>query len=1055
MNARARMREHVPAQGEAIRAIPKPLRALIVDDSVVDAGLTVCLLEQDGYSVTSGRVADAAAFAMALKGGPWDVVLSEYAVPGLCLPDALEQVRAAGLDIPFIVVTGVVGEETAVEAMRAGASDYVMKGNNRRLSPAIDREIREAQSRGERRRALDAFSVKDSVFQASLAANSIANTDGIISEANAAFLRIWGYESIDEVIGQPMLHFLSSQDESAAVCEALDSRGEWESDFTAKRKDGSTFVAHGLATVLRDEKGRIAGYQATALDITERVRAQEAVQGSEKRFRRLIENVSDVITVLDSSGIIRYESPAIERVLGYTPEELLGRSALELLHPDDAQAVSDLYERVTSAPGVSASSALRFRHKDGSWRTIESTRRGMIDDRGQVMIVVNARDITERKQAEAEIGRLRRAVESSGEVIFVTDREGVITYVNPEFTRLYGYTAAEVVGRATPRILNSGMAKPQDYEVFWKTLLGGKVDKGEWVNRAKDGRTVEVDGSASPILDDERNIVGFLAVQKDITERKRSEEAVLRGVARSSTLLRVAERLTAEITLSAVLNAVCEETAAALKAPTVTVNLYDEAEGMLRYSGGTGVPPTFVERVQPWRRATFDECIQRVGPIVVIPDVQEIPGFLNAALYADLNVHTMAVVAIRHKGNLVGTANIFTYDQVRDFTEDDLALLRGLADQASQALVNARLFDESQRRLRQTQALHTIDTAISSSLDLRATLNIVLEQVTAQLGVDAASILRLNSHLQTLEYAAGKGFRGKGIESSRLRVGEGLAGLAALEGRTVSIPCVSESTVVLARASLLAGEDFVSYLGAPLIAKGQVQGVLEVFHRSPLRPNEEWRDFLDTLAGQAAIAIENASLFKDLQLSHLELALAYDATIEGWSRAMDLRDKETEGHTRRVTELAVDLARAMGYPEAELTHLRRGALLHDIGKMGVPDPILLKPGSLTEEEWVEMRKHPAYAYDLLCPIDYLRPALDIPYCHHEKWDGTGYPRGLRGEQIPLAARIFAVLDVWDALTSERPYRPAWEPERAIEHIRSSSGCDFDPKVVEAFLMQRD
>jgi putative nucleotidyltransferase with HDIG domain len=168
-------------------------------------------------------------------------------------------------------------------------------------------------------------------------------------------------------------------------------------------------------------------------------------------------------------------------------------------------------------------------------------------------------------------------------------------------------------------------------------------------------------------------------------------------------------------------------------------------------------------------------------------------------------------------------------------------------------------------------------------------------------------------------------------------------------------------------------------------------------------------------------------------------------------RALDLRDKETEGHTQRVTELTLKLARAAGMTEEELVHVRRGALLHDIGKMGVPDHILLKPGKLTDEEWVEMRKHPVFAYELLSPIAYLRPALDIPYCHHEKWDGTGYPRGLKGEQIPLAARLFAVADVWDALRSDRPYRQSWPKEKVIEHIKSLSGTHLDPKSVELFL----
>jgi HD-GYP domain-containing protein (c-di-GMP phosphodiesterase class II) len=179
--------------------------------------------------------------------------------------------------------------------------------------------------------------------------------------------------------------------------------------------------------------------------------------------------------------------------------------------------------------------------------------------------------------------------------------------------------------------------------------------------------------------------------------------------------------------------------------------------------------------------------------------------------------------------------------------------------------------------------------------------------------------------------------------------------------------------------------------------------------------------------------------------------IAYDATIAGWSHAMDLRDKETEGHTQRVTEMTVQLARKMNIDPQELVHIRRGALLHDIGKLGVPDQILLKPGTLTEAEWEIMRQHPVYALNMLTPITHLRPALDIPYCHHEKWDGTGYPRNLKGEQIPLSARLFTVVDVWDALGSDRPYRKAWPEEKTLKYIREESGRHFDPQVVDAFL----
>jgi PAS domain S-box-containing protein len=182
-----------------------------------------------------------------------------------------------------------------------------------------------------------------------------------------------------------------------------------------------------------------------------------------------------------------------------------------------------------------------------------------------------------------------------------------------------------------------------------------------------------------------------------------------------------------------------------------------------------------------------------------------------------------------------------------------------------------------------------------------------------------------------------------------------------------------------------------------------------------------------------------------------ELRIAYDATIEGWSRAMDLRDKETEGHTQRVTEITLALAKLMGMNGEQLTQVRRGALLHDIGKLGVPDSILLKPGPLTPDEWIIMKKHPEYAFEMLHFVEYLRPALDIPYCHHERWDGSGYPRGLSGKEIPLAARIFSIIDVWDALTSDRPYRDAWPKDKTLDYIKEHSGIFFDPEIIPKFL----
>lgn len=218
-----------------------------------------------------------------------------------------------------------------------------------------------------------------------------------------------------------------------------------------------------------------------------------------------------------------------------------------------------------------------------------------------------------------------------------------------------------------------------------------------------------------------------------------------------------------------------------------------------------------------------------------------------------------------------------------------------------------------------------------------------------------------------------------------------------------------------------------------------------------METNTEWLGLVGMLAAQAAIAIVSAALLEGLRSSNQELRAAYDSTIEGWGRALDLRDHETEGHSRRVTEMTMHLAGAIGMSEVELVHLRRGALLHDIGKLCVPDAILRKPGRLTEEEFLIMRRHTDHAVDILSPIEFLAPALDIPHYHHERWDGTGYPCGLRGEQVPLAARIFAAVDIWDALCHDRPYCPAWPRERVHEHLRSLAGNHLDPRVVEAFM----
>ncbi len=354
-------------------------------------------------------------------------------------------------------------------------------------------------------------------------------------------------------------------------------------------------------------------------------------------------------------------------------------------------------------------------------------------------------------------------------------------------------------------------------------------------------------------------------------------------------------------------------------------------------------------------------------------------------------------------------------------------------------------------QLKRLATLRAIDVAILNNTDFRMALKTILEETKIRLEADIAHIELFNPNTFMLEIALAIGNRCHDIEHLPICMGDKSKAEIISQHRTISIPNLIETAMHDPLKSILDKEDAKAMYSTPLIAKGILIGVLNVIMRSPFTASPDWIEFFETLANHTAMAIDGGRSFESLQIANHDLKMAYDTTIEGWSRALDLRDHETEGHSRRVTEMVLKLAQMAGINEEEQVHIRHGALLHDIGKMGIPDAILLKADRLTPEECLIMQKHPDYAYELLSPIEYLNPALDIPYCHHEKWDGSGYPRKLKEEQIPLASRLFTVVDVWDALGSDRPYRQAWPEESVLEYITKMSGIHFDPQAVVLFL----
>ena len=404
--------------------------------------------------------------------------------------------------------------------------------------------------------------------------------------------------------------------------------------------------------------------------------------------------------------------------------------------------------------------------------------------------------------------------------------------------------------------------------------------------------------------------------------------------------------------------------------------------------------------------------------------------------FSDLNATLMSVVA-----NLTRSNNPLVSTAIQDIT---------LVSQGLQ-LIEQRVGER-----RQLEALMEVGKAINSaSLNREQVLEEVMDSLIALMRAERGFLMLRDE--QTGELVS-EVARPPTLGEDAFEFSHTIVQRVAESGEPVLTTNAQEDPRFEGHLSIAAYQ-LRSIICAPLKNKDKLIGVIYVDNRARTGLFQKSDlDLIHAFANQAAVAIDNATLFDNLQRTNRELQIkkdeledAYQRTLEGWVHALDLKDKETEGHTRRVTALTERLARSMGVEGDALEHIRRGALLHDIGKMGIPDSILTGKEKLTPEEREVMRQHPIYARDMLWPIKFLRPAVDIPYCHHEKWNGTGYPRGLKGMEIPFAARIFMIVDVWDALVSDRSYRKALPPDEVRALIKADSGKHFDPNVVKTFL----
>ena len=672
----------------------------------------------------------------------------------------------------------------------------------------------------------------------------------------------------------------------------------------------------------------------------------------------------------------------------------------------------------------------------------------LLDGEGEVeSVILTLEDITSNKKSEITLGksekRYRQLLETVQDGIWILDETLHTTYANQSMADMLGYSIEEMPGKSILDFMSESQSASFKKDV--PRLRQSKAIEMDCEFTHNKGKLVVTSIHTAPFTDERNRWKGVMAIVTDITSR-RLKERELEAITRMANALRDAD------TRSEVARIMLDTMSGLFKGQGAALAIKDLSKKSFSFEFATGT----WDKWQGDSHPSLNEVSKKVfetGRHYLSLDASEDPNLAFPDFLS--TTHTvLCLPLITHEKTIgvvwLGKDAPSSQKNIAPSGEE-VRLLTAAADIAASAFQRATLLQKTELSLNRLSAQRDINLTISTSLDMKTVLEKLLKLVTDKLEVSAADVLLYDPETSSLKFAAGKDIQPSPAFGSGISIAKDYAGKSIIANQIVSVTREQDLLEGFNRSWKASLKDFHHYEAIPLISQGHPKGVLELFYRTPPSADAEWTDFLSSIASQLAITLDNLELFEKLRISNLELTTAYDATIEGWSKAMELRDQETEGHAKRVVDITLSLARAVGIPEEEMDHIRRGALLHDIGKMAIPDSILFKQGPLTAEETQIMKQHPTFARQLLSPITYLHPGLDIPYCHHEQWDGSGYPQGLKGKEIPLYARIFTVVDVWDALRSDRPYRKSWGEEKVKVHIQRAAGHSFDPEIVDAFI----
>jgi PAS domain S-box-containing protein len=1055
----------------------------------------------------------------ALKEKQWDIILCDYKMPKFNAPSAIAVLKESNIDIPIIILSGTMGEETAVECMRLGAQDYIMKGNLSRLCPVIARELKEAkiknrqkQAESQGKAALETLhqseakyrtileNMQEGYFEIDLAGN--------FTFVNNSVCRDMGYSS-EELMGMSNRQYTDKEELKKVfqVYNKIYETGESNKEFVWQiiRKDGTKRYIDASISLKKDSSGKPIGFSGISRDITERKRAEAALRESEKYFKEITENSSDVIIITDKKGKIKYCSRSVERFTGYKPEELVGRNGLKLIHPDDVKRAVDDYDKAIRAIDSAIPNAFRIVCKDGSERYFAGLGKNLLDNPAVAGFIMNVRDVTNRKQAESQKEaaleamrqseeKYRTFIETIQDGYYEVDLSGKYTFVNDVLCEHLQYSKEELIGQDNRRYQTKENSKKAFQKFLEVYMTGNPIKALEMEVIRKDGSIQISEVSISLIRNAEGTPISFRGTSRDITGRKQMEEQLRQNEEKYRTII---ENILEPYwendlkgNLTFVNDAMCERMGYT-REKLIGLNYQQFTDKEVAKKSfeaynriyRTGEPIRGIERAYTRKDGSngFGEL-----SISLIRDAEGKPSGFRSFSH-DITERKQAEETIRQSEERYRTIieqmeeGYFELDLAGNFTfvNDAQCINFGYPREEFIGMNYKQYADE-----KNVKALYRLFTGIyNTETPVKAyDLELIKKDGTKSFNEISASLIK---------NAQGKpiGFRGISRDvTERKRVEEVLRQseekyrniLETIQEGYFEVDLAGKFTFVndaICRFYGYSKEEIMVMNYRQYTDKDNAEKLFQAFNKiyNTGEPIKELNWQAISKDGTKRYVEASASLQKDssgkpigfrgiihditerkeaeekLLLTLESLRKAFGTTVQVMVSAVEMRDPYTAGHQTRVADIARAIATEMGLPDDKIDGIRLAGTIHDIGKLSIPAEILSKPTKLTDIEFSLIKEHSRVGYEMLKDVESPWPLAQIVYQHHERMNGSGYPRKLKGDEIIMEARIMAVADVVEAMASHRPYRPGLGIEAALEEIEKNKGIFYDNDVADACL----